>query len=138
MTRLLVTDPGVAARTAKNENATPGLPNQARKDSKGRAPMVATNTRNRELAVSRRRTVCALTEACSAAQVWTNFVRQEAADRLGSDESARLLDDPAVWEAVVAAAQVRDALALFEAAASRINDMRADAAGTESRQGVAA
>lgn len=42
MTRFLISDdPGTAARTAKNENAAPGLPNQPRNDSKGRNPMVS-------------------------------------------------------------------------------------------------
>ncbi|SFJ76760.1 hypothetical protein SAMN05421835_108191 [Amycolatopsis sacchari] len=42
MTRYLITkDPGAAARTAKNENAAPGLPSQPRQDPKGRTPMVS-------------------------------------------------------------------------------------------------
>jgi hypothetical protein len=41
MTCLPITDPGAAARTAKNENATPGLPSQTRKDSTGRNLMVS-------------------------------------------------------------------------------------------------
>lgn len=120
MTRLLVTDPGVAARTAKNENATPGLPNQARKDSKGRAPMLATNTRNRELAVSRRRTLRALRKAAAGVQVWAELVRQDAEARLRSREPMALLDDRAYWDAVVVEAQARDVIAAFEAVSARV------------------
>lgn len=36
MTRYLITDPGTAARPAKNSTAAPGLPNQPHEDSKGR------------------------------------------------------------------------------------------------------
>ena len=42
MTRLLILkDPGAAARTAKNENAAPGLPSQPRQDPKGSTFMVS-------------------------------------------------------------------------------------------------
>jgi hypothetical protein len=46
MTRFLfTTDPSTAARTAKNENAVPGLPNQPEQHLKGRTPMVRGNRR---------------------------------------------------------------------------------------------
>lgn len=81
MTLRPTTDPGVATRTAKNENATPGLPNNSRNDSKGRSPMVGT---------ARAR----LSEAAH------RLVQQLTGGRLVYTPQAlnRLIDTAVVWE----------------------------------------
>jgi hypothetical protein len=121
MTHNLITnDPGTAAHSAKNVHAAPGLPTNPRNDTEGRNPMLATVTRGRELAASRRRVARALAQARAGMQAWTDLVRQEAQARVGSVESAKVLDDPAYWDAVVVWAQFRDAITAFEATAARI------------------
>lgn len=101
------TEPGAAARTAKNAPTAPGLPNQPGNDSKGSTPMVGNATPASisplaDTAELRRVALRQLRFGRNVMASWLAAIAQDATRRVGCDffDLDGRLEDPAYRAAV--------------------------------------